>query len=237
MSLRLYAGKLLQKLGLSLTRSHRTPKFNINYLELFYRLLRLSYPDKELQVIQVGAFDGLTSDPLFNILESDPHIRAILLEPQAYPFSILKDKYVSFSNVFLENSALDSQDGEITFYVPNGDYSPKASVNSQHYKNFGLSIKNINKVSVTAISLKKLTEKYKVQDVDLLQIDVEGSDLEILKLFMEDHFFPKVINIESYHLKAKDKQNLHDILKQNDYSFFDVGYDTCAIQSSLIHVN
>jgi hypothetical protein len=114
MYLRYQIGKFINSLGFTLISSRRIPKFYINHVEFVYRLLRLSYPSKVLTIIQVGAFDGLVSDPLHKVLEIDSNIRAILVEPQDKPFSCLVEKYKSFNHIYLENSAVTEKDGLLT---------------------------------------------------------------------------------------------------------------------------
>ena len=68
---------------------------------------------KMLTIVQVGACDGITNDPIFHHV-AQGSVRAILVEPNPFAFDRLKKNYRDLQNVTLVQAAIGEQDGEGT---------------------------------------------------------------------------------------------------------------------------
>lgn len=143
-----------------------------------------------------------------------------------------------------EGAAQAAQDGihslfRVTADAPVGDWAQGiASFNKTHLVNHlkdGIEEyeKWIEEVTVPTISVANLLSKHSISEVALLQIDTEGYDFEILKMFLVAEVFPDIVNFERVHLSLKDQQASRRLLIQHDYRFIDVGIDTLAIRASL----
>ena len=72
-------------------------------------------------------------------------------------------------------------------------------------------------------------KNYEVQKIDLLQIDTEGFDYEILKLFKFDRVLPKAIIFESENLSKADLSECTNWLSEKGYKFQTFGGDTLGV--------
>lgn len=207
----------------------------------------------QLTVIQVGANDGITHDPIHKFIKRDGW-KGILLEPQKNVFSTLAYVYHKNKDIITLNAALDKQDGERAIYKIGFSEARWASGLTSFDKTTiqkaftsgyvaakaaeeGLTVPTeeqhrIKAELVTLISPKTLLEKYNIHQIDLLQIDTEGYDFEIIKMFDLTQIKPELIVFESKHLSDKDKITCFEYLKSYDYQLKTFGANTVALQKS-----
>lgn len=232
MSIRNLVGSALSRLGYKMAADYRWPEVNGNLVEIGMALLRQQGRDP-IHLIQVGAFDGLAYDPLFESLQF-PNVRAVLVEPQSGPFEELQRCYGSNPRITLLNAAVAPCDGRISLWVPGSVASPKASININHCDRFGIPKSQIREVLVQSISVPTLLQKAGYGRVDLLQIDTEGMDFEILKMFFDANVMPQVINFESLHLTRSARLESRRLLKDAGYYYIDTAQDTLALHEDLV---
>jgi FkbM family methyltransferase len=74
-------------------------------------------------------------------------------------------------------------------------------------------------ISVPAISVAALLEKYNIGDVDYLNVDIEGYDQAIIEEFDFSRCHPKVISIEDYSNNIRDtlSSGITAVLSANGY--------------------
>jgi hypothetical protein len=82
---------------------------------------------------------------------------------------------------------------------------------------------------VQCVTFDTLLDRHKVDRIDLLQIDVEGYDYELLKMFDFERIQPKLICYEHLHLKLSDKNACKKYLTENGYKTLEMEYDTGAV--------
>jgi len=96
----------------------------LSSLNLENIIIRLAEKKVIDSLIQIGANDGVTHDPLHSAIKKFG-LKSFLLEPIKEPFLNLKNNYLNCKNVKIENSAL-SVDNEILFlYKVNPKYFKK----------------------------------------------------------------------------------------------------------------
>jgi hypothetical protein len=81
--------------------------------------------------------------------------------------------------------------------------------------------------------------KYRLETVDVLQIDTEGYDFKILSQFLDAGIEPAVINFESFHLSKDERNGSRRMLTERGYGFLDYGavgsnMDTLAVKHELL---
>lgn len=193
--------------------------------------------------IQVGANNGVRWDPLRDLIRRH-HLPGLLIEPLPDIFDELKKNYELEPQLLFEGAALAKEDGFHTLFrvkadAPVGDWAQGiASFNKAHLENHLKSETDeyeqwIEDVTVPTISVHSLLLKHSITKIALLQIDTEGYDFEILKMFFEAGILPDIVNFERVHLSFKDQQASRRLLIQNNYRFIDVGIDTLGIRASL----
>lgn len=171
-------------------------------------------------IVQVGAMDGKTNDPLFKIVNLFPaEIRLLAIEADETCFKDLKINYKNFKNVYCVNKL-----------IGNGEKQKFYTEENAKHKLRGLSSLEISSIS-KRVDKKNIVcneiQSYKLLDVinsidsfkkiDLLQIDVEGYDDKII---LESDILKTDLEYINYEYKNLDKErhdNLKEILKLNNF--------------------
>lgn len=208
--------------------------------------------------IQVGANDGLTNDPINEFIIKYKW-KGILIEPQKRIFEELKKNYSSSKGLSFENIAISSKKELRSFYsinLPQTKFaSGLSSFNREHLiyqikrgyvqkqaREEGFEGDNFESLiieeKIQCDKFKNILERHKVKKIDLLQIDAEGFDFEIIKMFpFLEFYLPKMINYENENLNDFDKKACKEHLRALGYVCIDDQYsDTLAIHVSVFDV-
>jgi FkbM family methyltransferase len=232
---------LLWKNGYNLQRIRSFPEKNINLLKLLVK--QLPQNNSKHTIIQIGANDGKTGDPVYSII-SDGSWSGVLVEPLPNLYKELTKTYFDMSSLKLENCAIANEDGNATIYRVVADDSLPEYVRqlASFDRNIILKqkplIPNIEQfieiIEVQAMTLKSLLKKHSIQHINLLQIDTEGFDYEVLKMAFQTSLLPDIINFEYTHLLPETIAECGNLLASRGYSYLKVGRDIVAVQQSLI---
>lgn len=244
--------------------SRQNNPFFIGYYRYFYRpgkntlayyLDILSRSTNDFFVLQIGANDGMTHDPIHKFIKRD-RWKGVLMEPQTMVFQEeLYPLYDHQPGIEVVNAALGDQDGEATLYCigfsearwATGLASFDRSVLDKSFasghverqaKKEGIDVpvnanERIAEVKVPVLSVETIIDKYQVQKIDLLQIDTEGYDFEIIRLFDLTKIRPRVISYENMHLSRMDQEACCRHLKSNNYQVKHFGGNTLAADEDL----
>ncbi len=222
-NLRYVVGQALARVGWSLQPTYKLPTGTLDVAQLAARLLAAG---AELPVVlQVGAFDGVSNDPMRRLLAAGLFKRAVLVDPQAEAARALRALYAGDRRVEVVEAALVRHPGPVTLYSPR-PFDPRASLRPSHIERFGLG--NPRTSIVDGISVADLKARAGLESIDLLQIDCEGEDLEIVSLLL-DSYAPKVINLEKAHLSKAERVVLDGLLRARAYHWHDHGRDCLCI--------
>lgn len=204
--------------------------------------------------IQIGSNDGKKNDPIYNFILKYK-LTGLLVEPQKEVFKSLLQNYRGQDNLIYANVAISQKDGFQKMYsikksfqrvynkqirMSGGDATGIASFNKDHIRktlksNMSSFFKDkkiddyIDKIEVETISFKTLLRRYNIKNINLLQIDTEGFDYEIIKMFDFEKYHPKLINYESRHLSDSERIKCEILLESKGYTLFKYKGDTCAI--------
>jgi FkbM family methyltransferase len=201
---------------------------------------------KEFFFVQIGAYDGLESDPIqASVRES--RWTGILVEPQPDAFENLKRNYANVPNLVFENVAIAASQGVLPLYklrdefahLFHGDHRMLSSFDSEHIMkhlservDVGVALETFH---VPCLTLSSLLAKHAVQKIDLLQIDAEGYDYEILKLVDFGQAKPTIIHFEHAHLGPLEKGECIQLLVSHGYKVVTGAYDMIAFQSRWMY--
>jgi FkbM family methyltransferase len=189
--------------------------------------------------VQVGAFDGISGDPIYPLIEKYG-LRGILVEPQRDAFERLKITYSSFdpSRFVLVNAAIAAHDGTAFLYrtkpgSPGPDWLPQIAsldlnVIMSHAHVVPKLASFIEREEVRCITFEHLFREAGIPRVDLLQVDAEGYDAEIVRLFDVPSRRPAIIHFEHKHLSPTDHGRAVSALVQLKYRFALCGESTLA---------
>jgi FkbM family methyltransferase len=176
--------------------------------------------------IQVGAYDGVSTDPLHRYVERCGW-RGVMLEPQPGPVAQLRRLYKDNSNVVIIEAAVHSERTTRTLYTIDSDAFPSwvreiASFDRQHILRHNYLFPDIGKVikelRVECIPFDDVLKLNPSRDkIDLLQIDAEGADGYILSLFPFDRHRPAIVHWESKNLSKPEQERVLDLLCGHGY--------------------
>ena len=147
-----------------------------------------------------------------------PSSKIIGFEPDPETMKILNENIElnSLKNVTLVNKAVDNKKGKLAFYTDADNISSPGMSLYNRIK------KQTNKTGKINVEVTKLSE-YISSEVDILKIDVEGSELGVLTDLEESKKlnFIKELVIE-YHYNTHPKNKLSkilQILENNNYEY------------------
>lgn len=204
-----------------------------------------------VKVVQVGSNDGFNHDPIHKFIKRDKW-QGILLEPQKEVFeNYLKKLHAKSEGINTINAALHYQDGTSPIYqisFSNARWATGLSsldrpamekaADSDYVKacarNEGIDLpatigERIKEEKISSISPETLLSKYHIQEIDWLQIDTEGFDFNIIKMFNIAKTRPKVIVFEQYQLSETERLECFKHLKDHSYRIKEYGRDALAI--------
>jgi FkbM family methyltransferase len=196
-------------------------------------------------VVQVGAHDGSVVDPLREELARRPW-RGILVEPIPYIFDRLRARYGRNPRLILENVAIADVDGSRELYhVPEtkddalwGGYDALGSFRRDVVIKHTNLVPDIEKrlvaTMVQTLTFDSLCAKHQVENIDVVQIDTEGYDLEVLKLIDFDRWKPALVMYEHAHLNAAEQAEARTMLERRGYRCVLDEMDTLAVLGSTL---
>jgi FkbM family methyltransferase len=181
--------------------------------------------------VQIGAHNGHDGDPIRKYVTSH-HWKGILVEPQPEVFRELVANYRQESQLILENAAICERDGSAEMYVPRLKSGDAATLLASFRKEvlarrLGRQTV-IDKIVVPTLSPRTLLSKHGVSHIDLLQIDVEGLDYEIIRMFDYSVVKPTIIRFEHIHLSFRERQQCNQFLRGLGYRIAKNQIDTIA---------
>lgn len=165
-------------------------------------------------IIDVGAYIGLS---ILYFKKEFPNSKVIAFEPNPYVYEILEENMFNndIENIDLHNSAIWIEDCNRDMFVDNTGYE-RFSVASFLPKAWN------NTVDSSAISVEcEKLDKYLNQDIDLLKLDIEGSEQKVL--FGIKRYLGNIKNIivEFHPTKNQDIEKILSLLK----SYYNVSID------------
>lgn len=210
------------------------PSFNLNFFAE-----ELQKRQSDIFFIQIGAMDGKTHDPIFNLVQSFCW-RGILVEPMKDHFEKLKENYAGCEGLIFENAAISESSGTGTMYR-----IPTQTVHDKKLPQWGLQASSffsdrnalafddikphVIQETVTCLSLHDLLVKHDVKDIHVLQVDAEGYDYHILRQLDFKKFRPAIINLEIVNMTPSEIGNCKQLLDKHQYLYAKAGYDLLAV--------
>ncbi len=194
--------KLFRYFGIRISKFENTTV----YLEPF--IIKYAKQDKDFFFVQIGANDGIRYDPIYKIV-NELGIKGLVVEPVQEYYEDLVSNYSKNKNVITENSAIYSNNEEIFIYrVKSNSDLPDwvngiASLDKDHHLKSNTPSENIVEEKVKGITFDTLFKKHNVKKIDFLQVDAEGYDYDLIKMFPFDRFRPKLIHFE-HSLRTKN---------------------------------
>lgn len=218
------------------------------------------YENVPATIVQIGACDGQINDPIYWLVRNK--IRSgtvVLIEPQPELVAILKKNYAFHKDARVENVAI-GEPGDLVLYRLKQEYWNKfertylkgapsyrvpSGFVSSSYQHVLEHIEGklpedipvgdtIEKLKVPSRQLREVLEPHKIENIDVLQVDVEGLDDVVLYHSNIDLYKPRIIHFEHMHLSKQNKVLLYEFLKNQGYEVHEYSSsDTIASMQTL----
>lgn len=180
----------------------------------FYVDTSLIKPESVVFSIGIGediSFDeGIAGLGVKKVYLFDPTPKSI-----NYIKSVGNRSWIHFTNV-----GVSTIDEVVKFYLPKDTDHVSGSVYVHNNTD------NSNAIEVQLHSVKTLLKMSNCESLDLLKMDIEGSEYQVLQQLMKDKIFPSQICVEFHNRYFKDGNVLFDktinSLKNNGYEIFGV---------------
>ena len=172
--------------------------------------------------------------------------KVLLVEPVPHNVVEIKKNLNNLEGIIIEQFALSDKNETRNFYFVKNTSIHKlkkhwssgiGSFNKQHLldhksKRFKIEGEDIDKISIEAIRFKDLVDKYNINQIDKLLVDVEGSEFAILNDIDLNSINIKKIIFEYKHFDGYQTtgKKLEEILKK----FEENGYTTKKIDEENI---
>ena len=180
--------------------------------------------------IQVGAFDGVSNDPIHGIVR-EFGIRGIIVEPQADAFEMLRRNYADHPGVLLVNAAVSAEEGTRDFFTVKGATEQVASFDRNLLRKSKVPEEKIVRTEIRCRTLDGLRQEHGFRKFDLVQIDAEGHDYEIVRTIDFGAAKPSLIRFEHIHLSERDCTECVRMLARHGYRFLSEKSDILAISA------
>nr|MBI1232600.1 FkbM family methyltransferase [Cytophagales bacterium] len=223
----------------------------------FLNAYSLSKRDTGFTVVQIGANDGITHDPIHKFIKRD-HWNGVLLEPQSGVFhQYLKKIYAKNEGIVTLCAAIGETDGTqpiykigfsdmrwatglTSFSKEKIEKAFEEGIVASNCSKFGIDIpvdqsKWISEEVVDVVSPQTLIRRYGLQKIDLLQIDAEGYDLEVIRIFDIPNTQPEAIIFENVGLLDHEYTAAVDRLGNEGYVVRKFGPNTLALKKTNAH--
>lgn len=212
---------------------------NIQSINVFELVMKdLVWSGNGFSFIQIGAHNGKSLDPIRPFVLKH-FAKGIFVEPQKKIFNELLKNYdtnLNQKNLKYENVAISDKNGYQILYAFNDKKLPDhatmlASFHEQAVLKNGHDYKGkIVRQRVKTMTLETLFKKHKIKQLDLLQIDTEGYDLQILSQLFQTKVRPTIIHFEHAFYSAHDLNNCYQDLANLGYRLNRDQIDTLAYQ-------
>ncbi|MGF1552493.1 MAG: FkbM family methyltransferase [Paracoccaceae bacterium] len=200
-------------------------------------LLGLLTTEKRIPILQCGANDGITHDPIRDFIVSHRDVvTAVLVEPIPDVYDKLAANYADHENITPLNVAVGPHEA-IDLYRIKPEYAARymgitasgiTSFNRDYVLRKAKQLLDldgvppedrIERVSQTCHTVSQIIDSHRSRlgDEPFLQIDTEGYDDQVIYTIDFDRHRPIAINYEITHLKSGKSEKLRDYLATKGY--------------------
>ena len=222
-------------------------------------LLSLLSNSEKLNIVVVGANDGLIGDPIYNFASMYPHrSRLLLVEPQTELIPHLKKNYSFHPEYYVYNGAV-GPGGELKLYsvkrsawkyvaqkrqkdwpehrASTGRTSPDRQILKRWLKKIADDRVDVDEmIAEHVVPCKKLDDVLEEmnfsREVDVLQVDTEGFDDQVIYNAEIDKLKPNVILFEISLLDNSKLERVKSHLVEKGYFISILGTDALAIKAA-----
>jgi FkbM family methyltransferase len=156
-------------------------------------------------VIDLGGYYGLWIDEILK--KNNPHIpNIILVEPVPEFYNHLVKKYENYEKIKVMNVGVSTDKNETTksLYVSNDGSST----------NFNTNVNSV--IQIKTLPIDKILSDNNFNQIDLLQINIEGDEYALMEYLIESKIINKFKNIQiQFHLGIENDIERRDNIQKN----------------------
>ena len=161
--------------------------------------------DNDSIVIDLGGYYGLWIDEILK--KNNPNIpNIILVEPVPEFYNHLVTKYENYEKIKVINVGVSTDKNEATktLYVSSDGSST----------NFNINVKSV--IQIKTMPIDKILSDNNINQVDLLQINIEGDEYGLMEYMIESNTIDKFKNIQiQFHLGIDNDIERRNIIQKN----------------------
>ncbi len=204
------------------------------------------FPNDPSMIVQIGANDGKTDDPLFDMVQKNDQWQLLFVEPVPYLFEALKKNYGASSRFLFEDCGINDSGQAQPFYMINKQafkdipdltrgHEQIGSFDRSHVIHLGGKRieQYIDTLQVNCMTLQQLFDKNNLESIDALVIDAEGYDWKILRQLDLKRYKPRLIYFEQLNLNNSEKEEARETLSP-DYEMFTFGINFMCLHKAHI---
>ena len=126
--------------------------------------------------------------------------------PYDYWKIILENK-IDTNKIIYKNCGIGSEEGIHKFYLPsNEEYVSCSLVEGMKSKKY---------INVNVKKLRSIMNEYGHNKIDLLKMDIEGSECDVIEDMLKEEIYPKYLAVEFDNIEKKE--NIKKLLEKNGY--------------------
>ena len=204
----------------------------------FHELVLELITERPVSIIQIGANDGVTNDPLGELIPNYPErVRGLLIEPQRSAFGRLSRRYADAPHITCLRAAIDRKSGTRCIYSIDRQAAAErlrrsasdgiASFDRRHVETIlkanspALSDHEVDELiteeMVPVTTLGEALLGAGISQPDVFLVDTEGFDAEIMHIALDDGVRPTLVQYEHKHLTNGDRRGVSKRLMREGY--------------------
>ena len=189
---------------------------------------------QDFGLVVIGAHSGIF---LKDLISEYAGKKILLVEPVPYNYQILEEEYKDHPDILIcKNAILDKIKKDNFYYVKKDSISKlgkhwasqigsfdKNHILNHKNKRFNIQEEDIQSIQIEFITFKDLIEKFSIESIEKLQIDVEGAEYKIMNSIDFKTIQIKSILFESKHFdgtftEGEKLKEIKDKLIKNGYN-------------------
>ena len=217
-----FFSKLLRFFGYEIQR-HSSTSYSLK--EPFYHFRNL-LDNSQPVIFDVGAYIG---DTIEQFKSSFPKSYIHAFEPFDESFSILKNRFQKTEKLFFNNIAVENHSSSnANMYITQNKGSSSLLQPTKDANEFweGNPLSTQKEVKVETITIDSYCQKHNIQTIDILKIDVQGSELKVLQgaaLMIQERRVKLIFTEISIAPNYKGQSEIDQVIKflrENKYKIF-----------------
>ena len=142
------------------------------------QVMKKYFNNNEIIIYDIGSNQGLTVKEFLSVF---PNSSIHAFEPYLPYLEIITNKFAPYKNVYLNKEGISDNEGVLTFNINKGIDTSSFFASKKTGLNSDAQAKTIERVNLPVTTIQAYAKKYKHEKINILKLDVQGSELNALK--------------------------------------------------------